>query len=71
MRLEADIKPEFNGKVMTTFIQRNCREMLQMYLEQGSAESRFSETLRLFWWEHGKSRRPAKDAGLRYPLHAQ
>jgi len=24
--------------------------------------------LRLFWWEHGKSRRPAKDAGLRYPL---
>jgi hypothetical protein len=22
-------------------------------------------TLRLFWWEHGKTRRPAKDAGLR------
>jgi hypothetical protein len=26
------------------------------------------ERLRLFCWEHGRSRRPVKDAGLRYTL---
>ena len=24
--------------------------------------------MRLFWWERGKNRRPAENAGLRYPL---
>jgi hypothetical protein len=51
-----------SGVAQSLAFQRLCGSSFQQ------RRPRAFRGLRLFSWEHGKSRRPAKDAALRYPL---